>query len=86
MAGCHYDGSDYRCVDWLLRDIICREIPSVLTHTEFYATAALAGALVFVIASGMAAPSSVALGLGLSLTVVIRLCAVRWQIRLPSMN
>jgi len=70
----------------LLRDILCREIPSVLTRTELYATAALAGAIVFVIASGLAVPSSVALGLGLSLTVVIRLCAVRWQIRLPSMN
>lgn len=66
----------------VIRDILCAEIPTIL-HQEFYATAALAGALVFWLALRCGLPNEGAMYIGIFATVCLRLSAVRWKIHLP---
>jgi uncharacterized membrane protein YeiH len=70
----------------VLRDMICREVPSVFTRSELYATASLAGSLAFVISrgAGLAPLSSVVMGL--CVVIALRLAAMRWQWKLPGFS
>lgn len=70
----------------VLRDIICREIPSVFKQTELYATASLVGALAFIAARGAGVPAIWAVASGTAFVVVLRLVAVRWNVRLPGLQ
>ena len=67
----------------LLRDLLCAEIPMVLREGQLYATAAIAGAAAF-LALGQAgfSPSAASL-VGMAITVVLRLAAILWNLRLP---
>ena len=67
----------------VLRDIICREIPSVFQRTELYATASLAGALGLVIARGLGVLPLQSVLLGLAIVAAMRLAACRWKLTLP---
>lgn len=70
----------------VLRDIICREIPSVFRQTELYATASLVGALAFILARGVGAAAMWAVACGILCVVTIRLLALRWNWRLPGLQ
>jgi uncharacterized membrane protein YeiH len=70
----------------VLRDIICREIPSVFTRTELYATASLAGGLAYVVSRGVGLPALASVLVGVSVVVVVRLAAIRWHWNLPVMR
>jgi uncharacterized membrane protein YeiH len=65
----------------MVRDVLVREIPTVL-RTEFYATAALAGAATVVAGSVMQLPPAVSGSAGAVLCFVLRMMAVRrgWQL------
>ena len=65
----------------MIRDVLARRVPMVLCR-EVYATAAIAGGVVFVALASLGAPR---LGILLSLvtTLGLRLAAIRWQLALP---
>jgi len=66
----------------MVRDVLVREIPTVL-RTELYAVAALIGAAVVVIGSMLHLPSSVAATAGAVLCFGLRFMAIRYGWQLP---
>jgi len=69
----------------VLRDILSNEIPLIF-DSELYATAALAGAIVFVITRQITHQDEWATMLGISVVLVIRLIAIRLKITLPAFH
>lgn len=65
-----------------LRDVIIGRVPSVL-HEDLYATSALVGATVVVLAAELDAEGPWIAVLGFALAVIVRLAAIRWQISAP---
>jgi uncharacterized membrane protein YeiH len=71
----------------MLRDVLTGEIPLVFRRTIYlYATAAMAGAIVFVLLEKWtpAAPFNVPIGAAVAL--VLRLIGIRWRIGLPEFD
>jgi uncharacterized membrane protein YeiH len=66
----------------MTRDLLVREIPTVL-HADFYALAALAGAAAVVIGSVLHVPPTAAAITGAVLCFGLRLMAIRWRWTLP---
>jgi uncharacterized membrane protein YeiH len=66
--------------------MICREVPSVFTRTELYATASLAGSLAFVICRGTGLAPLYSVIAGLCVVIALRLAAMRWQWKLPGFS
>ena len=66
----------------VLRDVICNEIPAVFARTQLYATCALAGAWVFLLLDRVGASAGVALPAGVLTTFMLRLAALRFDLRL----
>ena len=66
----------------IARDILVAQIPSVLVVREFYAVAALAGALVMVIGDALRLPMAPVAVAGALTCIVLRLLAIRrgWQV------
>lgn len=66
----------------MIRDLLTGEIPLILRQ-EIYATASLAGGTVFVLSTHYLpiGPWNAVLGIGI--TFVLRLAAIRWQVSLP---
>ncbi|MCH9694287.1 MAG: trimeric intracellular cation channel family protein [Gammaproteobacteria bacterium] len=67
----------------MIRDIICNEIPLVLSH-EIYATAAFAAGLVYVLADKLQAPSSLALAVAVIAGFTVRALGIVYNWSLPS--
>lgn len=67
----------------ILRDILSGEIPLVLRR-EVYATASLAGGVLFVLLYEFRMPSSITIIASAALVLIIRLVAIRWQLSLPT--
>ena len=66
----------------IFRDVLLGEIPLVFRPTiHLYATAALAGAVVYVLLAAFDAP--IAMLAGAAVTLGLRLAAIRWRINLP---
>lgn len=70
------------CFGGIIRDVLAGE-PSILLRREIYATAALAGASVFVVAHALALPEPVALGAGIVAAFAVRAGAILWRWTLP---
>jgi uncharacterized membrane protein YeiH len=70
----------------VLRDVICREIPSVFTRTELYATASLTGGLAYVVGRGLGWPEFTSVLVGITLVTGVRLAAIRWRWTLPTLK
>jgi uncharacterized membrane protein YeiH len=67
----------------IIRDVVCNEIPLVLRQ-DIYATAAFAGALVFVLAlAGAGLPLLTCLALGAAVCFAVRGSAIVWGWSLP---
>jgi hypothetical protein len=66
----------------MVRDVLVREIPTVL-RTELYAVAALIGAAVVVIGRMLDVPSGAAAGIGAVLCFGLRFMAIRRDWQLP---
>ncbi|MEN0073113.1 MAG: TRIC cation channel family protein [Paracraurococcus sp.] len=62
----------------VVRDVLLARVPAVLT-TDVYATAALAGGLVLVLARGLRVPPRLAALLGGLTCFALRLAALRWH-------
>lgn len=68
----------------MIRDVLCGEIPLVFrAHINLYATAALAGATVYLLVTAWGGGSPANLLCGAGLIFGLRLAALKWHIRLP---
>lgn len=67
----------------VLRDVICNEIPLVFRRGHLYATCSFAGCWIYLLLGRIAMPETVSLMLSIGVTVVLRLAAVRFNLRLP---
>lgn len=70
-------------VGGILRDVLCDETPLILRR-EIYATAALAGGVVYVVLQGTALPRPVATIGAVAVVFFTRMAALRWDLHLPS--
>jgi uncharacterized membrane protein YeiH len=66
----------------VLRDVVCNEIPAVFARTQLYATCALVGAWTFLLLDRAGANAGVALPAGVLATFLLRLAALRYDLRL----
>lgn len=67
----------------IARDLLTGEVPLVLRQ-EIYATASLAGAVLYVCLSGGLAWGPPATVLSMGVTLAVRLAAIRWNLSLPT--
>jgi uncharacterized membrane protein YeiH len=67
----------------LMRDVICAELP-LLLRKEIYATAAAAGAALFVLLTWLGLPYAMAVGAGMAAAFAIRAAALRRGWSLPA--
>lgn len=67
----------------VLRDILCNEIP-VIFRKEIYATACIAGGLVYFLLIKLSIDSNIVFIISGIVVIVIRLLAVKYEIRLPT--
>ena len=66
----------------VLRDVVCNEVPAVFARTQLYATCALAGAWAFLLLDRAGANEDVALPAGVLATFLLRMAALRFDLRL----
>ncbi|MDT4858257.1 hypothetical protein FQZ97_927150 [compost metagenome] len=66
----------------VMRDVICNEIPLIFKK-EIYATACIAGALVFIGLRALDTPHWLDTGVAMLTVLLIRLAAIRWHFSLP---
>ena len=69
----------------LIRDVICREIPLVLKG-ELYATACILGGVSYVIGLQFGLNTVFCMIIGFTLTLTLRLAAMKWHWHLPVFN
>lgn len=67
----------------VIRDILCNDIP-VIFRKEIYATACIIGASAFILLSKIPLNSTVNSIITISIVILIRLIAVRYNLRLPT--
>jgi len=68
----------------VLRDVLCREIPLLFGPSDtLYATAAIAGATLYLVAQELGLARTPAALLGVAVVAGVRLAAIAWQLRLP---
>ena len=68
----------------MIRDVLCGEIPLVFrSQIYLYATAAMVGAGVYLIGAAWCPRHPANLIMGAAAILILRLAALRWQIRLP---
>lgn len=66
-----------------IRDVLSNEVPMILRPGRLYATAALAGAALYLVLEAFGVPRSSAAWAGMVLIAVIRFAAIRWDLGLP---
>ena len=69
----------------MIRDVICNEIPLILSR-EIYATAAFAASLAYVLADKLGLADSISLTAGVITGLVVRGLAIRYNWSLPSFD
>ncbi|SEO74211.1 trimeric intracellular cation channel family protein [Aquisalimonas asiatica] len=71
-------------VGGMLRDVITARVPLVL-QKEIYATAAMAGILVYLVLDALGVPETPAFTTGVAVVITLRIIAIRWGLNLPSL-
>jgi uncharacterized membrane protein YeiH len=66
----------------VLRDVLTAEIPLILRRGRFYATAAIAGIVLYLLLELVIAPTAAALG-GMFAIAALRIAAIHWDLTLP---
>ncbi|MDZ7682157.1 MAG: trimeric intracellular cation channel family protein [Fodinibius sp.] len=69
-------------VGGLIRDVLSNEIPLIM-RKDIYATAALAGATVYLLLQLTSMDPSVNIIIGMMVVIGLRLAAIQWQLHLP---
>lgn len=78
-------------VGGMVRDVLCGETPLILRR-EIYATAALAGGVLYLVLrqvllpAGIALPDAFAAAGTIAFVFALRLAALRWHLHLPSLH
>jgi len=67
----------------VLRDVLCNEIPMILRKGNIYATAAIAGVSLYVVAVSLGASREVASLLGMGVIAGLRFASIAWNLTLP---
>lgn len=67
----------------VLRDVLSAEVPMLMRDGELYATAALAGAVGYLLLRWVGMEREHAAVIGMGLVATVRFAALRWSIRLP---
>lgn len=67
----------------MVRDVLTAEVPLILRRGELYATAAIAGAVAYLVLAGAGLPPPWPSLVGMGLIVCLRLAAVWLDLRLP---
>jgi uncharacterized membrane protein YeiH len=71
----------------VLRDLLCAEVPLLFRPTEtLYATAAMAGIAVYLLAQEAGLPRMPAALLGMGIVAGLRFAAIAWRLRLPAVR
>ncbi|MBX9901482.1 MAG: trimeric intracellular cation channel family protein [Burkholderiaceae bacterium] len=68
----------------VLRDIICNEIPLVFRRGQLYATCSFVGCWVFLALDHVQSTQALALAGGILMVFVMRVIAIRFNLKLPS--
>ncbi len=68
----------------VLRDVICNEIPLVFRRGQLYATCSFAGCWVYLLLEWSGMPQNGALAACILVTSILRLLAVRFDLKLPA--
>lgn len=69
----------------VLRDVVCNEIPAVFSpSTSLYATCSFVGSWVYLLAATLGAQQLPATMAGLAVTFLLRMAAIRFNLRLPT--
>lgn len=66
----------------VIRDVLADRVPMVLRE-EIYATASIAGGIAFVALHALDTPFPATIGTAITITLGLRLAAIRWNLRLP---
>ena len=66
----------------VMRDVLCAEVPLILRR-DIYATAAIAGASIFVLMQTIGAANSIIATTSVATVFVLRLAAIRFNLQLP---
>lgn len=67
----------------MIRDVLCREMPLILSR-EIYATASLAGGVIFVALLEAGVAHSAAVVAAMLVILLLRLAALHWNLSLPT--
>ncbi len=67
----------------VLRDVLSGEVPLLLRQTDLYATAAIAGVIVYLASQAVGLGHEPASYLGMAVVAGLRFAAIRWKLRLP---
>src|SRR5699024_9114485 len=65
-----------------IRDVLCNEVPLILRR-QIYATAALAGATAYILASRAGLAPVLSIAAGATTAFLLRLAAIGWGLHLP---
>lgn len=66
----------------MIRDVLAQRVPMVLRE-EVYATAAMAGGIIYVVLHALEVPLTMVIIASLSITLGLRLAAIHWHLALP---
>jgi len=66
----------------MVRDVLTTQVPMIL-RKDIYATAAIAGITLYVLAQKLGMPRAWAFGLGILTVAALRLAAIQWGLQLP---
>lgn len=67
----------------VIRDVLTAEIPMILRRGQIYATAAIAGAVIYLALQRAGLDRSAAALMGMSVIAILRFVAIVWRITLP---
>lgn len=71
-------------VGGMLRDVITAHVPLILQR-EVYATAAIAGIVVYMLLHALSVPENLSFSAGAAVVFGLRLVAIRWGLNLPTL-
>ncbi|HET6230787.1 MAG TPA: trimeric intracellular cation channel family protein [Longimicrobiaceae bacterium] len=67
----------------VLRDVLTAEIPLILRRGDLYATAAIAGVVLYLVLQRLGTPPQAASFAGMAAAAGLRVAAITWQLHLP---
>jgi uncharacterized membrane protein YeiH len=67
----------------VIRDVLSAEVPLIFRKGELYATAAIAGAILYLLLAAAGIPQPIAALAGMAAIAMLRLAAIFWGLHLP---